>query len=183
MRLLWTEANGSDITKWEKEKWFFQKCHFDSASHEKIIVIWSKGDKQCVYQQANKWSKGASAWLTSRKLRPSHLMTSLNSIKLIRSTHFMTNRVWMALIRSVPNLQCFDYLMEMVKKSCLVSWWHRFTPHNDQWILLDFAQYTVLHGNTILRWLIILKQKNLKRKICDCFHFASFIFSSCLLLV
>ena len=118
-------------------------------------------------QQVIRW---ASAWLTSRKLRPSHLMTSLNSIKLIRSTHFMTNRVWMALIRSVPNLQCFDYLMEMVKKSCLVSWWHRFTPHNDQWILPDFAQYTVLHGNTILRWLIILKQENLKRRNCDCFY-------------
>ena len=79
----------------------------------------------------------ASAWLTSRKLRPLHLMTSLSS--------------WYDL---------------------LILW-----PVKCEWL-----SYRVRHGNTILRWLIILKQKNLKRKNCDYFHFASFIFSSCLLV-
>ena len=46
----------------------------------------------------------------------------------------------------------------------------------------EWLSCRVRHGNTILRWLIILKQKNLKRKNCDCFYFASFIFSSCLLV-
>ena len=79
-------------------------------------------------QQVIRW---ASAWLTSRKLRPLHLMTSLSS--------------WYDL---------------------LILW-----PVKCEWL-----SYRVRHGNTILRWLIILKQKNLKRKNCDCFHFASFIF-------
>ena len=107
---------------------------------ERFIVTLSKGDKQCVYQQANKWSKGASAWLTSRKLRPLHLMTSLHSIKFIRSTHFMTNWVWMALIRSVPNLPCFDYLMEMVKKVAL------FLDGIDSHLTMISEYYLILHN-------------------------------------
>ena len=61
----------------------------------------------------------------------------------------------------------------------LSSWYdlHILWPVKCEWL-----SYRVRHGNTILRWLIILKQKNLKRKNCDCFHFASFIFSSCLLV-
>ena len=68
-------------------------------------------------QQVIRW---ASAWLTSRKLRPLHLMTSLSS--------------WYDL---------------------LILW-----PVKCEWL-----SYRVRHGNTILRWLIPLKQKNLKRRI------------------
>lgn len=67
-------------------------------------------------QQVIRW---ASAWLTSRKLRPLHLMTSLSS--------------WYDL---------------------LILW-----PVKCEWL-----SYRVRHGNTILRWLIILKQKNLKKE-------------------
>ena len=137
MRLLWTEANGSDITKWEKGKWLFQKCHILILSvMERLSWFGPRWQAVCLStsQQVIRW---ASAWLTSRKLRPLHLMTSLSS--------------WYDL---------------------LILW-----PVKCEWL-----SYRVRHGNTILRWLIILKQKNLKRKNCDCFHFASFIFSSCLLV-
>ena len=67
-------------------------------------------------------------------------MTSLHSIKFIRSTHFMTNRVWMALIRSVPNLQCFDYLMEMVKKVAL------FLDGIDSHLTMISEYYLILHN-------------------------------------
>ena len=139
MRLLWTEANGSDITKWEKGKWLFQKCHILILSvMERLSWFGPKVTSSAVClstsQQVIRW---ASAWLTSRKLRPLHLMTSLSS--------------WYDL---------------------LILW-----PVKCEWL-----SYRVRHGNTILRWLIILKQKNLKRKSCEYFHFASFIFSSCLLV-